>query len=184
MSGNLKLIDCSVIGGNQANKERLCGDEVRIENVRGPDYEYEVKIWNAPGEGRDSRLDFFVENHQVFIYAFSIVRPQTLDRVHNYSVRLTSQVQGEKPVILVGLDKGLLEKDKRSEWEEGMEEIPRERIDEVARAINAVEYIEWFEGDAESDAKLIDAIMRLGAPYARTLKSRVKIPEGHWCEVV
>ena len=182
-----KELDCIVIGDKQAKKTRLCYGAMRMKTVKGTDCEYEVKILDTPSEERyESLAPIYTKRNHISIYAFSLVRPQTLDTVQNRYAKQDREELGDKPIILVGLDKDLLEQDKMSEWEEGMEEIPRERIDEVARAINAVEYIEWIEGDDKSDAKLMDTIVRVGAPYAVEYTIRVKSSEktsGSWCEV-
>ena len=111
---------------------------------------------------------------QITIYAFSLVEPETLDTVQNFYALEDHQEQKTKPVILVGLDRDLVEPIKIPGCADGTEEITRERIDEVARAINAVDYVEWIEGDAESDAKLLDTIVRVGAPYANVCTSEVR----------
>ena len=73
------------------------------------------------------------------------MRPQTLDNICAKEMWL--QVP---KAVLVGLDRDLLNSERRNQWEDGMEEIPMERISEVARAIKAVEYVEWIEGDETS----------------------------------
>ena len=128
----------------------------------------------------------YVQRMQITIYAFSLVSPETLDTVQNFYALEDHEEQKTKPVILVGLDRDLVEPIKIPGCADGTEEITRERIDEVARAINAVDYVEWIEGDAESDAKLLDTIVRVGAPYAVEWTIRVKSSEktsGSWCEV-
>ena len=182
-----KVIECAVIGDIQARKTRLASGTFRKGYVKGADCQYDVEIRDTASTEKYqplARID--VKRNQVLIYAFSVVRPQTLDRIQNYYAKEFTEERGDKPVILVGLDKDLLEQDKRSKWEEGMEEIPRERIDEAARAINAVEYVEWIEGDDKSDAKLLDTLVRVGAPYAKERTSQDKSSEktsGSWCEV-
>ena len=181
-----KSIYCTVIGAKQARKTRL-SQGVRTRTAKGADCEYQVTLWDTPSiDTCEPLAPIYVDRKQVVIYAFSIVRPETLDRIRDYYVRGISAEQKTKPGILVGLDKDLLEQDKRSEWEDGMEEIPRERINEVACAISAVEYTEWIDGDDESDAALMDKIVRWGAPYARERRVTHESSEktsGSWCEV-
>ena len=130
-------------------------------------------------------LEEVYERAEFLIYSFSLVRPRTLECVLTQLAPQLSHLHEDKKVIILAFDRDLMDRKKRSQWERGMQAIPREDIDKSIRYLNAYAYIEWnASDDKKSYEQLRDTVMRIHLTGKKEIKLAPKeemFPSG--CEV-
>ena len=174
----MKTVRCSYIGDAETHKNWFSNKRNPLTGIVGSAYGSHrismpgglvcLETWDtATTEKHRSTIQIQARRDNVFVFFFSLVRPSTLDHVEEIWAPLVTDYPNT-PRILVGVDSNLLSPENRGQWEDGMSEIPSERIEQVKNAIHAVEYVQCTSADDSTHDDLWKTIVSVGAPEMLT----------------
>ena len=176
----MKRVNCLYLGDEETHKCRFTHKErptdvvlssaFVTQEITMPGGRVQLDLWDTASEEQYRSLAkaYAKRERDIFVFFFSLVRPSTLDHIEDTWAPLALTDHPNTPTVLVGVDSDLLAPENRGKWEEGMSEIPSERIEQVKNAIHAVEYVQCTSADYRTHDTLWNALARVGAPELQT----------------
>ena len=150
--------------------------------IDGEEYEFAVLAWDFSRPSRDKFLRFQLNSSEKYIFIFSVVNPDSCYAITN---NLVENIMMEndifpRPVLLVGYQAELRNDAKILETlsKQGKQPIAYETGEELARRINAVQYMECSSCDVTEITKVFEeatwALLRRFEEYQNHLKPKRK----------
>lgn len=175
----MKTVKCQYLGDEETHKcsftHKKRTSDVPVasafasHDIPMPGGRVRLDLWDSgSAEKYQSFAKVYAKDKDIFVFFFSLVRPSTLDHIEDTWAPLVLADNPNTPTVLVGVDSNLLAPKNREKWEEGMAEIPAERIEQVKNAIHAAEYVQCTSADDSTHDALWNALARVGAPELQT----------------